>query len=376
VLDGVQLTLLIGPAVPLPVPREVLEALVSVQVVSRSDGPSGFQLEFTLAKNSPLQIAFLLAGGGSIPPIVRVLIIVTVNGTPDVLMDGVMTSHEFSPGTGGAPGKLTVTGEDLSRVMDWIDFSGIPYPAMPREARVALVLAKYALLGVVPMVIPSILIDVPLPTERIPLHQGKDLAYVKQLADEVGYTFYVDPGPTPGMSLGYWGPLVKVGVPQPPLNVDMDVHTNVESLGFSFNADAPALPVLIIQEPNSKAPIPIPVPDISPLNPPLGAIPPIPSKIDFITEAAKWSPIQAALVGMAKASQKADAVTGTGTLDVRRYGRPLKARRLVSARGAGTAFDGLYYVSSVTHQLKRGEYKQSFTLARNGLVSTLPQVPV
>ena len=40
------------------------------------------------------------------------------------------------------------------------------------------------------------------------------------------------------------------------------------------------------------------------------------------------------------------------------------------------AFDGLYYVSSVTHNIRRGEYKQSFTLARNGLVSTLPQVPV
>ena len=44
-------------------------------------------------------------------------------------------------------------------------------------------------------------------------------------------------------------------------------------------------------------------------------------------------------------------------------------------RGAGLAFDGLYYVKSVTHTIKRGEYKQSFTLARNGLISTLPRVP-
>ena len=53
-----------------------------------------------------------------------------------------------------------------------------------------------------------------------------------------------------------------------------------------------------------------------------------------------------------------------------RYGRVLKARQLVGVRGAGPAFDGLYYVKSVTHKLKRGEYKQSFTLVRNGLVST------
>jgi hypothetical protein len=78
---------------------------------------------------------------------------------------------------------------------------------------------------------------------------------------------------------------------------------------------------------------------------------------------------------MAAASRSADAVTGTGTLDVLRYGRPLRARALVGVRGAGMAFDGLYYVRSVTHDIKRGEYKQSFTLGRNGLISTVPRVP-
>ena len=50
----------------------------------------------------------------------------------------------------------------------------------------------------------------------------------------------------------------------------------------------------------------------------------------------------------------------SGTLDVLRYGRLLKARRLVGVRGAGIAYDGLYYVQSVTSTLKRGEFKQSF----------------
>ena len=79
--------------------------------------------------------------------------------------------------------------------------------------------------------------------------------------------------------------------------------------------------------------------------------------------------------GLAYASQHGDAVSGSGSLDVLRYGRILKSRKLVGVRGAGMAFDGLYYVNSVTHNIKRGEYKQSFTLARNGLVSTLPTVP-
>jgi len=58
-----------------------------------------------------------------------------------------------------------------------------------------------------------------------------------------------------------------------------------------------------------------------------------------------------------------------------RYGRVLRARQLVGVRGAGAAFDGLYYVKSVTHTIKHGNYKQDFTLVRNGLLSTVPRVP-
>ena len=78
---------------------------------------------------------------------------------------------------------------------------------------------------------------------------------------------------------------------------------------------------------------------------------------------------------MALASKAADAVTATGTLDVLRYGRVLKARALVGVRGAGLPFEGLYYVKTVTHKIKRGEYMQDFTLTRNGLISTVARVP-
>lgn len=374
-LSGINLTLMIGPGVPMPVSADVLNALTGVQVTNKTDGPSVFQLQFTIDKNSPLLTLFLLAGGAQIP-LVRVLIYVTINGSPQVLIDGVMTDHQIAPGSGSQSPVLTITGEDLTRVMDYIDFTGIPYPAMPPEARVFLVLLKYTIFGVIPMVIPSIMLDVPIPIDRIPIQQGKDLAYVKKLADDVGYTFFIKPGPNPGQSIAYWGPDIKVGVPQPALNTDMDAYTNVESLSFSFNGDNATLPILFIQEQFTKAPIPIPILDITPLNPPLGAIPPIPKQFPFIEGTAKLSPVQALLIGMAKAAKKADAVSATGSLDTLIYGNVLQARGLVGVRGAGTPFDGLYYVSSVTHNIKRGEYKQNFTLSRNGLISTVSSVPV
>jgi hypothetical protein len=374
-LEGIHLTLMIGPAVPVPAPREVLDALTGVQVVVTSgETTSGFELTFALDKNSPLHTLFFLTGGAMIP-VIRVIIVVTVNGVPEVLMDGVMTQHQVSHGSQTGASTLTVKGKDLTALMGLIDFSGIPYPAMPDFARVALVLAKYAVLGVIPKVIPSVLIDVPIPTDRIPTHKGKDLGYVKQLADDVGYSFYLEPGPLPGMSFAYWGPELRVGEPQPALNANMDGHTNVNDVSFTFDTESKVLPIVMIQNPLTKVPIPIPIPDITPLSPPLGLIPPIPKNFEIINESAKYSPVQAALIGLAKAARTSDAVTAKGTLDVTRYGRTLKSRRLVGLRGVGTAFDGLYFVKSVTHTLKRGEYKQSFTLVRNGLISTLAKVP-
>ena len=373
-LKGFYLTLMAGPVVPVPVPKEILDCLTGVEVTISAGQRSGFQLTFTLGKRSPLHTLFLLAGGTT--PVLRVILIATVNGTPDVIMDGVVTNHQVSPSNTPGQSTLTVTGEDLTALMDWIDFSGIPYPAMPAEARVAVCVAKYSAFGMIPLVIPSILIDVPIPTKEMPRHKGTDLQYITTLADEVGYVFFVTPGPAPGTNIAYWGPDIKIGVPQPALNIDMDAHTNVESLSFRFDNQSKVLPVLFIQNLLTKVPIPIPVPDITPLSPPLGLIPPVPKRIEFIEGTAKLSPIQAALIGLAKASKSSDAVTGNGTLDVLRYGRILKARGLVGVRGAGPAFDGLFYVRSVTHNIKRGEYKQSFTLARNGLVSTLPRVPV
>ena len=373
-LSGINLTLMVGPVVPIPVPQSVLNALTSVTVTTASGmSASGFELNFILSNQSPLHTIFLLAGG-AMPPVMRVLIVATINGTSNVLMDGVLLEVAVAPGGAGSHSTLTVRGMDLTAVMDLIDFSGVPYPAMPCFARVALILAKYAALGILPLPIPEIVQDLPIPIDRIPRHQGKDLAYIQKLALECGYVFYLEPGPEPGMSVAYWGPEVKVGIPQPALNIDMDAHTNVESLQFTFDKQHKTLPIIFIQEPDSKAILPIPIPDITPLNPPLGLIPPVPPKIEPLFDSVLPSPLQAVMQGVATAARSADAVTASGALNVLRYGNILKARRLVGVRGAGPAFDGLYYVSSVTHSIKRGEYKQQFQLARNGLVSTIPRV--
>jgi len=373
-MQGVKLSLRIGP-LPLPAPIEVIEALSAVRVeVGSGDTQSGFELTFDLPVKSPLRNLFLLANGGGSLPLMRVVLIVQIGGQAEALIDGVTTNVETRPGEGGI-GQLVVKGKDLSALMDLIDLPGIPFPAMPPAARVALVLAKYTAFGVIPMVIPSIVEDVPIPVQRVPQQQGTDYAYVKRLAQQAGYVFYLEAGPAPATSKAYWGPEIRVGTAQPALVVNMDALTNVEQLSFNFDKERKTMPIVFFQEPFTKAPIGIPIPDITPLNPPLGLVPPLPIRLMNLDSTAHQSMVSALMTGIAYAGQHSDSVFGDGRLDVARYGRVLKSRQLVGVRGAGLAFDGLYYVRSVTHDIKRGEYKQTFSLARNGLVSTVPTLP-
>lgn len=368
-----------GPLIVVPVPRVVLDSLASVEVKVEDIGQSGFQLVFSIDKQSPLQILFLLTGG--LPLLfMRCILVATVNGTANVLIDGVITKNEIAPGDKGSNSTLTLFGKDLTVLMDQSNWSGFPFPACPREARVLLMLTKYAFYGVLPVVIPSLLLDISLPIEQIPAQQGTDLQYIKALAAEVGYVFYVAAGPVPGTSTAYWGPQVKVGPVQHALNGDMDAYSNVETLHFSFQQDKAKIPIVYTYVQEIGVSLPVPIPPIDPLQPPLGLIPPLPTNLlppdltSFRDDLSKLSVPQAIMMGLAAGAESSEAVTCEGSLDVTRYGGVLNARSLVGVRGVGQAFDGLYYVKSVTHKIKRGEFKQSFVLTRNGLVSTVPQV--
>ncbi len=372
---SVLLKLYIGPAVPLPTLAEVLDALVSASVTSASaTAPGVFQLVFELDQRSPLSTLFLISSGVSIP-LVRVVIAAQVNGRESVLIDGVSTNHSLSAGPTPGTTRLTVTGEDLSRVLDYLELPEIRYPAMPDFARVALIVAKYAFLGIIPKVIPSILLDVPLPTGTIPQQQGTDLKYVQKLADDVGYVFMMQPGPAVGMSFAYWGPDLRVGEVQPALSYDMDAHRNVESATGSLNTQNATLPIVVIQNPETKVPIPIPAIANPVLNPPLGLIPPIPLRITRFEGAAKHTPIQAALIGMAKAARSQVGYSKvSGKVNPLRYGRLLEPHKLVGLQGAGPAYDGLHYVEKVTTNFAEGEISQDFELTRNGVLSTVAKV--
>jgi hypothetical protein len=372
-LKGVHLTLMIGPAVPVPAPQSVIDALTSVQVTSGKDR-SGFQLTFAVSKKSIL-LKTMLPAGYFDPIVTRVIIIATLGGMPNVLMDGIVTRQEIQPSNEPGQSTLTVTGEDLSVLMDVVQ-KIIPYPAMPEVAQIYAALAPYAMFGVVPAAIPPIISVLRSPTSGFDsqLHTT-DLQFIKSRASQCGYVFYVEPGPLPGQSVAYFGPDIRIPIPQPALNVNMDAQTNVESLTFSLDGLAKKVRVFMIYDPiTHRIPIPIPAPNINAFKPPLGLRPTPPAKIEFADDVAQMDPPEAARSILAYFMNNSEAISGSGTLDVMRYGRVLRSRMLVGVRGASLAYDGLYYVDSVTHNIKRGEYKQNFSLSRDGLISNTPRL--
>ncbi|HME21279.1 MAG TPA: hypothetical protein VKI44_07985 [Acetobacteraceae bacterium] len=373
--QGFYLTLMMGGFKATPVPGAVIDALQSVQVTTTMGSQGGFQLKFSFGKVSPLAT---LLSSGFFDPRQRVIIAVTVNGSTEVLMDGIITKQDLTPSSAAGKSTFTVTGLDLTALMDFIDLTGIPYPAIPVFLVVELILAKYLVLGVKPIALPPILSLINNPLQQIPKQIGTDYAYIQQLGQAVGAVFYLDPGPTPGSSLAYWGPdLTRMfGGTQPAISIDFDGSTTLDQLSFAYDGTLATNYLVTIIEPNTGLPIPIPVPSIDALRASQAAHAPTPLKYTQLTPIANKDPIRAALAALGALFETADVVTASGQLDVLRYGRVFKARQLCAVRGGGSYYDGLYYVKSVTHEIKRGEYKQSFTLARGGTGSSVSTVSV
>jgi hypothetical protein len=368
--QGLHLSVEIGSITTEPVPRAVIEALTEVQVRAAATSQSGFQMKLAIGKRSEVM---RLLSSGYFDPQRRVIITAIVRGTPHVLMDGVITQQDLAPSEQAGASTLSITGLDLTAHMDFVDLTGVPYPGLPQNVIVTAVLAKYALFGVVPVVFPPIIPVIKNPLKEFTIHQGTDLAFVQSMARETGYVFYLEPGPRKGMSQAYWGPEIRRGTPQPALSIDLDAASNVESLSFSYNGLARQQLVATILNEETKFPIPIPVPEVTLLKPFLAAQPAAIMKTRNL-RVASFSAAEGLQIALGALAGPADAVTGSGQLDVLRYGRLLSPRKLVTVRGAGAQFNGRYYVTSVTHNIRRGQYTQSFSLARGGVKSDVSRV--
>ncbi len=374
---GIHLTLLIGPSIAVPAPPLLTQALQSVEVTHGSQERSGFQITFGLGRSGSIDLLdYALLSSPLLKAFNRVILVVTFNARPSVLMDGIITNFQFSPNNEPGKSTLTVTGEDVSVMMDMEEKSA-QHPGQDETIIANKLIISYAEYGLIPIVIPPLVIDPAIPIERIPVQQSTDLQYLKRMAQRHGYVFYITPGPAPFSNTAYWGPPKRVGLPQSALTVNMGPSTNVDSISFQNNALAPAMVSGYVQDRMINKSIPVKT--FVSMRPPLAAFPawlvnqPNVRRIQMEVSGLSMMQAYARAQGETEAANEA-VVTASGELDALRYGSLLQARGLVGLRGAGYLHDGLWYVKSVTHSIRREEYKQRFTLAREGLGSITPLV--
>ena len=364
---GIRLILLLGQTVPQPAPVEALHALMRVEVTNDEQTGDGFQITFTLNKNQPTDYSLLQ--GGALAPATRVIIGVLLGATPEVLIDGIITHHQHAPSAEPGSSTLTVTGKDVSIMLD-LEEKNQKYENQPDFLIVTQLIASYAKYGLVPQVTPTT--DVPIIIDRIPRQHETDLKFIQRMGERNGFVFYIEPL-TFGVNTAFWGPSNRLGLPQPALTLGPGPSANLKSLNFSQDALAPVSPSGSFVEPITKTAIPIPqLPSLR--IPPLALSPTATLRTVLMRDTANQNPAQAATSALAQSTNSPDSVTGDGEIDSVRYGNVLRARKLVGVRGAGLFYDGNYYVKRVTHTITRGDYKQSFTVSREGTGATLPVV--
>ena len=357
--SAIHLILKIGPNIAQPAPYDVINAFTRLEVTDNADERDGFQMTFTL--NKVKSSDYNLVQGGLLDPQSRVKIGVRLNGRIEMLMDGIITQHQFAPSNEPGTFTLTVTGEDISLKFD-LEEKNLPYANLSDSAIVQQILGRYTSLGLETDIDDTN--DTPHENQRVTRQASTDLAFLQMLAKRNGFVYYLDPD-TFDASRVHWGEEDRKDVAQPALTMNMGSATNVTSLSFGHNALTPVNVKGSYIDPESKQ-INAASSSSSNLQPLATRATPTMRTV-LLRNSGQRSSSQASLAIDALKIDNPKSVTGEGQLDTERYGYILRAGGLVGVRGVGASYNGNYYVRRVTHTIERGSFTQSFSLSREGV---------
>jgi phage protein D len=359
---GIRLLLWIGRQVPRPAPYEVMNAFRSLEVITDvSETNDGFELTFTLGKDK--QGDYTLLQSGALDPDSRVVIGVLLGARLETLIDGVIYNHQVSPGDQPGSATLTVSGRDVSVVLD-LEEKDAQYINEKDSDIVKNILGDYAQFGIFPPFDVTTAGDAPNEDQRIPRQHETDLRFIQRLARRNGFVFYIEPRMM-GENTAYWGPENRGGMPQAPLTHGLGPASNVKSLRVTNDALAPV-------EVNGRTfnPVEKRSEQISPpetLRSALSSSAATARRTQRLRHTASRRDNLRDTWARAAVSLAPEPIRAEGELETVRYGGVLRPRRLVGVRGLSRAYDGDYFVRRVTHRIQRGVYTQSFTLSREGI---------
>jgi len=379
--DGIYLVLRIGKNVPEPAPALLMDAVQKV-VVTTSDSVknTGFQIVFSVGRNNTSdKKEYALLDNPLIKPFNRVIILVSFGVTSKVLIDGIITNHQFNPSFEPGKSTFTITGLDLSVIMS-LEQKKRTIPNQSDADIAATLIESYAEHGLKPKIVAPDSIETPMENVSVPSQTAiTDLDYICQLAQKYHGVFFIEPTDVVGKNIAYWGRPDRKGKPQQKaLSFNMGEFSNVSAIDFEMNVLKQSKIEDKIQSDNEASA------EVKSASSGNGQKLAAQSVVDFNKEMTviKKLPNKSAL-SLAEAYNRAreeelntstEAVKVLGELDSTRYGDILRAGHLATLRGVGQSYNGLYYVKQVTHTITKGTYKQKFTLTREGTGTTIQKV--
>jgi len=347
--------LYVGPSRPVPLTRDVLRTLVSIEISEDVDQGTAFQLLFRMHQKD--RTDFDLLRSQVMQPFYRCQLFVGLGANTQLLLDGVITHQEIVVSAQPGTTDLVVMGRDLSVMLDLEEKRAI-FKNQKDSAIAQVVLGGYG--DLLPS---STVVETRDSADAtyFSRHQlGTDLAFLRELAARNDYIFYLDA--SRGGTQAYFGPEGRTDAGLPALTVNLGPATNVKSLRASYNAFQPAEAEVEYFDFGKRQPVSLTMTQAS--RAALGSNPVVARRRLLESSTVIDSNERANVTVQAAVDQAANALSLDGRLDTQDYGALLRPNYLIGVRGLGQSFDGQYYVRRVQHHVERANCTQSFSLSR------------
>jgi phage protein D len=198
------------------------------------------------------------------------------------------------------------------------------------------------------------------------MQRGTDMRLLTQLARRNGFEVFVEMDAASRRLIGHFHKPRVDSTPQGVLSVNLGEATNVNTFQARFDmmrpaqAQARSLDIESREGQEGQA-------DSSSLKR-LGkgaTVDPDRPRRVLVSQTGLSQAGELQAYSQALVDQSSFAILAEGELSTAAYGSLLRAKRLVSVRGAGSQFSGTYYVKRVLHQFTGDGHLQKFSLRRN-----------
>jgi hypothetical protein len=349
-----------------PLPLPFLDALESIEVECSTDEASILRLRFALSRSAlgdwDLQTFDLFQ------PMMPVSVRLAFGSfVPETLVNGYVRDTRLHNADRPGQARLEVVALDATAtLMNHVE-QPMPYPNQPDNVVAMQMFSRYGIAATPPTVWPVPMTRTVLDTQTTV--RSTDIRYLRRAARLHGHELYLQPEPFSGVDVAHFHPPFTALPTQGVLSTDFGAATNLTGFTVAYDVLRPTMALGLAVDPRTKAPVPAVVQAAT--EPPMGPEPTllrmVPPAVTRPTLRDAANPAEALLQARSLANRSSRALKASGTVDGLKFARILRAGLPVAVRGAGRQHSGNYYVTKVTHTIRRGSYSQGFEAWRNGV---------